>query len=305
MATRRERHCGEGMITRVDHTMLVVADVPAAIADYRDKLGLTCRYGGRHRRGTHNGLVHFPGSLNYLELFGAYDEATVRAEGNPAIFDWLAKGGGIWRFAVGTDDLDAEHQRLTQQGVAHAPPSEHQRVRDDGVTVRWRMFAMTPHEQRVYPFIIHWPPDAERIVDLEQAGFFAPPQLPVRRVARITLAVPDVDEVAAEYRRRYDLTAGPATDAPSFTGRQRLIVTADGEIALVAPTGAGRARALLAERGPGPVLLTLEARDLDAARRFLADRGVTVSAIGRRDDGRRAFTIDPADAHGVAFEIVE
>ncbi|MCS6803056.1 MAG: VOC family protein [Chloroflexota bacterium] len=292
------------MITRVDHTMLIVADVPAAIADYRERLGLNCRYGGRHPRGTHNGLVHFPGSLNYLELFGAYDEAKVRAEGNPAFFDWLAQGGGIWRFAVGTDDLDGDHRRLTERQVPHSPPAEHQRLRDDGVTVRWRMFAMLPHEQRVYPFLIQWPPEAERLPDLERAGFFAPPQLPVRRVARITLAVPDVDAVAAEYQRRYELTAGPAFAAPRLGGRARLITTGDGEIALVEPTGNGTAREMLERRGPGPFLLTLEASDLDAARRFLAERGVRVSPIVPRDDGRPCFTIDPADAHGAAFDVV-
>ncbi|GIW06981.1 MAG: hypothetical protein KatS3mg060_1786 [Dehalococcoidia bacterium] len=292
------------MITRVDHTMLIVADVPAAIADYRNRLGLNCRYGGRHARGTHNGIVHFPGSLNYLELFGAYDETKVRAEGNPAIFDWLAKGGGIWRFAVGTDDLDGDHRRLTERGVAHAPPADHQRVRDDGVTVRWRMFAMTPHGERVYPFIIQWPSEEQRVPDLERAGFFVPPELPVRRIARITLAVPNVDEVAAEYQRRYELAAGPLSDAPQLGGKLRLIATGDGEIALVEPIGAGLARDMLERRGPGPFQLTLEAIDITAAHRFLAARGVGVSAVTARDDGRPAFTFDAADAHGVAFEVV-
>ncbi|MFN8535455.1 MAG: VOC family protein [Dehalococcoidia bacterium] len=293
------------MITRVDHTMLIVADVPAAITTFRDQLGLNCRYGGQHLRGTHNGIVHFPGSLNYLELYGPRDEAKMRAEGNTAIFDWLAIGGGIWRYAVGTDDLTGDHNRLSALDVPHNPPTDHQRTRDDGVTVRWRMFAMTPHGERLYPFIIQWAPEAERVPDLEQAGFFEPPELPVRRIARITLAVNGLEAVAGEYERRYDLTAGPATDAPSLGGRMRVVATNDGEIAIVEPTGPGEARSMLDSFGPGPFLLSLEASDLAAARRFLEDRSVRLSATAPRDDGRAAFRIDPADAHGIAFEVVD
>jgi catechol 2,3-dioxygenase-like lactoylglutathione lyase family enzyme len=292
------------MITRVDHLMLVVDDVEAAMNTFDATLGMNARYGGAHPRGTHNALVHFPGKLGYLELIGPRDREQVR-QSNPAMIDYIAKGGGIWRIAVGTDDAGAENARLRDLGVPAADVADWSRDRPDGTTVRWRMFGVTaPETPRLFPFFIQWPPPEERVPDLEQAGFLEPSTLPVTGIERVVFAVDDLDRAVAAFERTYGVTAAEATDAPQLGGRSRLITLDEGAIELIQPTGAGPARDILDQRGPGPFLLVLESSDLEGAHTQLTQRGVRVTPIAPRDDGRPAFQIDPRDAHGVALQLV-
>lgn len=288
----------------VDHLMLVVPDVEAAMRTFQDTLGMTARYGGIHPRGTHNALIHFPGKLGYLELFGPLDHEQVK-QNNPAVIDWIAKGGGIWRVAFGTDDVGREHDRMEAASVPVAPIGDWNRKRPDGKTVYWRMFGVTvPTSPRLYPFIIQWPPPEERIPDLEQAGFMDPPALPVTGIERVVYAVEDLDAAVADFERIYGVHAGAETVAPRLGGRSRVIVLDEGAVELVQPTDAGPARDALQKGGPGAFRLCLGTSNIEAARHTLEGKGVRVSDIERRDDGRDAFLIDPQDAHGIALEIV-
>lgn len=290
------------MIDKVDHIMLVVDDVYAAMTTFQEKLGLTARYGGVHPRGTHNAIIHFPGKLGYFELFGPLDREQVRRN-NSAVLDWIEKGGGIWRVAFGSDNVDEDHARIRANGIPAADIGDWNRKRPDGKTVYWRMFGVgITDPPRLYPFIIQWPPPAERIPDLEGAGFFDPPALPVTGIDRVLFVVPDLDRAAADFERVYGVSAGPETTFPD--GRRRRIAFAENAVDLVQPAGDGPARDALDRLGPGAYKISLGTSDIEGARRYLEGNGVRVSPIALSDDGQRSFQIDPRDAHNVSLELI-
>jgi hypothetical protein len=96
-------------------------------------LGLAAVDGGRHPgRGTANVIVPF--GEQYLELLAVVDipEATASPRGRPVIDALVARGQGLARWSLETDDIDAASERLGLE-VEHR-----QRIRPDGGVVRWR-----------------------------------------------------------------------------------------------------------------------------------------------------------------------
>jgi hypothetical protein len=98
-----------------------------------ESAGLTVLDGGRHPgRGTANLIVPF--GSHHLELLSVVDEAEaqVSPKGRPVLAALARRGPGLARWSVETDSIEATARRL---GRAVEP---RQRVRPDGVTVRWR-----------------------------------------------------------------------------------------------------------------------------------------------------------------------
>jgi glyoxalase-like protein len=132
------------MLRQLDHVVLVVRDLPAAMTDHRRR-GFTVTPGGEHADGvTHNALIPFADG-SYLEL------VAFRDLGRSLTHRWwtiAADGGGFADFALLSDDLAADSAALAD--LVKSPPKDGGRIRPDGVEIKWRTAILKPP----LPFVI-------------------------------------------------------------------------------------------------------------------------------------------------------
>jgi glyoxalase-like protein len=133
------------MIRGLDHVVLVVLDLAAAVADHRAR-GFTVTPGGEHAGGlTHNALVGFQDG-SYLELIAFHDLAA--ASGKHSWAPVAERGGGWADFALASDDLLQDVAALSALVVR--PPEDGGRTRPDGVAIAWRVVRL----HKPLPFLI-------------------------------------------------------------------------------------------------------------------------------------------------------
>lgn len=165
------------MSVQLDHVIIAVDDLKAAVRDYR-ALGFTVELGGVHaNRATRNALITFADDT-YVELLAATGEPPV-----PGLVDFsvLLQGGeGLVGFALRTDDLDAEVTRLRADNVAVGDAIPGERRRDDGTLIQWKLalldggFApfliqdVTPRHLRILrdPALTHHPNSARGLTSI-------------------------------------------------------------------------------------------------------------------------------------------
>jgi catechol 2,3-dioxygenase-like lactoylglutathione lyase family enzyme len=239
------------MLSGIDHLVIVVPDLDAAIASYQD-LGFRVVPGGRHLVGTHNALVPFADGA-YLELIAFY-------EPSPAHRWWLPlqRGGGLVDYCLRTDALLEDADRLRRGGMPMDDPLPMVRKRPDGYEVRWRLSIASEGHRGVAPFLIEdETPRAERVPsDTDHPNG-------ATGVASLTLAVDDVAPVRAwgasafgapgRDRGRPDLDAA---------GVAFPLTEAGPTLEFVAPSSsASPLAAWLRDRGPSPYAATLATRE--------------------------------------------
>jgi hypothetical protein len=124
------------MSLTLDHIIITVADLDAAMRDY-DALGFTVMRGGVHaNRATENALIVFEDGT-YIELLARTGELPL-----PNLVDFstvFAKGMGLAGYALRTDDLAAEKTRLEAQYIVVGDILPGERVRSDGKVVQWKL----------------------------------------------------------------------------------------------------------------------------------------------------------------------
>lgn len=283
-------------IVRMDHVMLATADVTAAMSRLRDRIGLATVYGGVHARGTHNALICFPGDLAYLELFGMQVPGAGR-EDRPDLYQWLEWGGGIWRFAVGSNDLEADHAAQAAADANPAPIGDHQRQRPDGVLLQWRMYRVML-DPRLFPFVIDWGADAPRLAELAASGHMPEHPIGASRIDHIGLWVADPAQVAADFGRYYGATI------EQQSGNWIRLALGESRIDLTTPAASGPEREDWERRRDGIWTVAMSVRDLDFAVAFLERQGVRFDPAPQ-PDGRRAIAVHPEDAEGNRFVFVQ
>jgi catechol 2,3-dioxygenase-like lactoylglutathione lyase family enzyme len=119
------------VIRSIDHIVILVHDLPQAIADYTT-LGFTVTPGGTHADGaTHNALIPFEDG-SYIELIAFLADA-------PEHRWWRhsAAGEGLIDFALLPDDAAADIAAASARGLEISGPAAGGRVRTDGQEVRW------------------------------------------------------------------------------------------------------------------------------------------------------------------------
>jgi catechol 2,3-dioxygenase-like lactoylglutathione lyase family enzyme len=120
------------MITCIDHIVILVRDLPAAMDDYTT-LGFTVTPGGIHAGGaTHNALVTFADG-SYLELIAFRHEAP-----DHIWWRYTAEGEGLIDFALLPDAIDKDVAAARARGLAIADPFAGGRERLDGVRIAWK-----------------------------------------------------------------------------------------------------------------------------------------------------------------------
>jgi hypothetical protein len=133
------------MIRGLDHVVLVVLDLAAAVAEHRAR-GFTVTPGGEHAGGlTHNALVGLEDG-SYLELIAFHDLAAARGKHSWAP---VAERGGGWAdFALLSSDLREDAAAFGK--LLARPPEDGGRVRPDGVAIAWRVARL----EKPLPFLI-------------------------------------------------------------------------------------------------------------------------------------------------------
>jgi hypothetical protein len=156
----------------LDHIIVGVRDLPAAVADWR-ALGLVVTDGGSHpKHGTRNAIVRFP-DRSFLELMTIEDREKLRdyAPGLLAMFELHPDGPLSW--ALRSDDVDTARTHLQKQGFTAQPLRSGEGRRDSGKIATWRTFHM---QEQGFPFVLQYdqPPTSEPAVNgLPVAGIAA------------------------------------------------------------------------------------------------------------------------------------
>ena len=238
------------MIQRIDHVVIAVRDLAQASADYA-RLGFTVTPGGEHTGGaTHNALVSFADGA-YFELIA------FREPDRPQEHKWwdrFARGEGTVDFALLSDDVAAEAERLAAAGVASAGAQEGGRLRPDGQRIAWRNLTLdTPGAP--LPFVIE---------DVTARPLRVPPgaatehALGATGVAGLVLLVADLDRAAGPFAALLGAEGTPveATTAGARRARRFPLGAQWIELAEAAP-GADALQRHIAERGAGPYEIVL------------------------------------------------
>jgi catechol 2,3-dioxygenase-like lactoylglutathione lyase family enzyme len=233
------------MLHGIDHLVITVPDLAAAIKTYRD-LGFTVVAGGRHTGvGTDNALIAFRDS-SYLELVGFYEPRPDHRWWAP-----LQKGGGLVDFCLQTDDLAGDADVLRRAGVDMGDLERRHRLRPDGVEVRWVCALARGLHRGVAPFVLAEETGRDERVPAQRTHANG-----VTGVGRVTVAVHDLPTVRGWYEQALG-SAGEDVACPELGATGARFAVGPHTFDFLAPTGAGAVREWLARRGASPYAATL------------------------------------------------
>jgi hypothetical protein len=277
-------------ITGIDHAIVGVRRLDGAAETWR-RLGFTLSPRGRHYGwGTANYCIMF--AHDYVELLGIVDPAGFTNN----LDRFLRVREGLLGLAFATDDAAAARTALTQRGVAVSGPHELARALEATPGRETRLeFALVRPEPREAPalnaFLVE-----HRTPDLLRRPEWLVHANTARRIAAVTVVVEDPPALAGAYERLMGAGATTLTDdtLAVHTGEAAIVFARPDDLSLLHP------ELEIPDLAP-PYLFALRIAvdDLDEARRVLAARGIATK--GERGE---AAIVSPADACGVALELV-
>ena len=262
------------MVTRFDHAVIAVRDLDEAIRLYRS-LGFEVDPGGRHNGlGTYNALIRF--GLDYIELISIYDQDEVRASGprGTTLQDLLQKRqGALAAYALATETIQQEAERLQQTGLDATGPFPMERLRPDGHLLQWRLLVPGGVSyRRPWPFIIAWDaPDEQRLT------WDKPGNHPngATRWFSIDIAVRNLESGIQLYKTQLGLEEV----SRDTTGQSAQFRFGTSTINLLAPGSSILAQSTLDEIGEGPVTLYFAVKSVEQARKLLEQQGLKVEQL--------------------------
>ena len=237
----------------LDHVVIAVSELEAAMADYR-ALGFTVVAGGSHPgRTSHNALVVFADG-SYLELIAWKSP-------NPAerwCVEFGKHGEGLMDFALLPDDVAGVIASARARGLHLNGPIEGGRKRPDGAELKWHTGRQVTFD---LPFLCG--DVTARALRVPEGEVRAHPN-GVLGIASVTVAVRDLGESLGRYRALIgEECAAEMKCTVAAAGLRMAIVRVGGtDIVLASPegvdggTGIGRrVRERLVARGEGPAAL--------------------------------------------------
>lgn len=237
----------------LDHVVILVTDLEAAISDY-SALGFTVQRGGSHADGaTHNALVGFADG-SYLELIAflkpapQHRWAAAAQRGVPGYID----------FALLPSSVAEVVEAARARGLGYQGPVDGGRLRPDGERLQWQT-GVPPSPD--LPFLCcDVTPRALRV----REGDVRQHANGVQGVALVSVLVRDLAESVARYQALLGAQAPRQVSVRHLAGLDQqlaLLPLGDTTLALVAPSAGAAADAplpsLLAQRGEGVLGLTL------------------------------------------------
>lgn len=233
---------------RIDH-IVALASSPEHAASAFAPLGLRAKAGGRHAAwGTMNVLMPLEGS--YLELLGLEDPAVAAGSAfGSSVLAGFRRGDGLWRVALGTDDMAGTLARLAAQGIAVDGPIPGERLLPDGTRLSWQLaFPQGPEGGGTPPMLIAWD-------DMSQAPY-APVEEPSATLAWVGFAAAEPRRVARWYAEAFGLQLQEEASAGfGAAWRARCL---GGDLLFFGGDGASpEVQGIVARDGPGPFAVAL------------------------------------------------
>jgi hypothetical protein len=239
------------MLKMIDHIVVVTRDLADASANYA-RAGFTVTPGGEHMSGaTHNALVCF-GDGTYFELI-AFKEPD-----RPQEHRWwerLQWGEGLVDYALLSDGLDADADRVGQAGLTIRGPVDGGRLRPDGMRLVWRSFMLGAGAgSTALPFVI----EDVTLRELRVPGGAATTHANgATRVAGLTVLVRDAAAAALEVTALLDAEGQPVTGSGG-EGRTYRFAIGSQWLEVIEPANvASAADQRLARLGEGPYEVVL------------------------------------------------
>lgn len=245
----------KSVVLELDHVSVCGSNLDSLRKAFTE-VGLTPDIGGPHGNGvTEMAAIGFDDG-SYIELI-----APVKP-GETAGSKWakfMGEDAVTCAWAVGTNVLLQEVDRLKKIGMEVTPPERGSRKRPDGMSVEWTTAAVgsgTPGS--VLPFIIEdQTPRAWRVQPSASVH-----GAPVSGVENVVIGVNNLDASIALFRKAYGWAA-PLTETQKDFGKMAYF---PGEpVILVAPASGGWLSDRFAKFGESPVAILLNARDFAAA----------------------------------------
>jgi hypothetical protein len=138
----------------IDHLVYAAPDLPAAVADMKERFGVGAQAGGKHiGLGTHNALLAL-GPRTYLEIIAPDPEQPEPPAPRPFGVDGVSRGGLV-SWALACDDIDAAVAEVRRRGYDPGEVVDGRRAGPTGTVLRWRLTASSMGGGLV-PFLISW-----------------------------------------------------------------------------------------------------------------------------------------------------
>lgn len=242
-------------VLELDHVSICGSNLDTLRQAFTD-VGLTPDFGGSHGNGvTQMAAIGFDDGT-YIELIAPVTAGVTSGS------SWAKFMGGdaeTCAWAVGTNVLLQEVDRLKKAGIAVTTPELGSRKRPDGMSVEWTTAEVGPGTAgSVMPFIIEdQTPRAWRVQTSASVQ-----GAPVSGVENVVIAVSNLDASIAAFRKAYGW-ADPMIENQKDFGKMAYF---PGEPAiLVAPSGGGWLSERLSKFGESPVAILLATSDFTAA----------------------------------------
>ena len=265
---------GAGM--GLNHVSILVHDLPATLALFRDQLGFNASSWGRFAEGLENGGVEFS-NHTYLEFLAVYDPQKAASSDEVA---FLKDHEGAIGFGLETDSAQRAAKFLRSRGIgAKVATTTSEGYVEPGVkfsgTWLFREIDL-PKETPGGPFLIEYnrANQPERAKDPEVARKRALERIHPNRAIRLSavwIAVKNLNASIETYKR-LGLVPGRAIDVPELGADGREIAAGSGLLLLLAPKAAhnsGPVDDFLASRGEGLMGVTIEVADIARVRDYL------------------------------------
>ncbi len=289
------------MLTRIDHVMICVDDLPHAIDAYT-RMGFNIYPGGAHTgKGTENAIA-FHGE-DYLELLGVRDRDEYVAAAGPGggLLEFLAKGGGLRYIVVQSDDLAADVAAMRRRGVDVSDASEGERRTPSGQALGWKMARLGPQNPLPLLFVQHLTPLDERRLQVPRAGDHPNGVLGLERAY---IAVPDVAAAAGTYSRVLGIALPAIQRGTVIKADMAVFNLGPSGLGVAQPADAGPAAEALSRCGTGPFQVLYRTKSMDGAARWMAEHGLPPPARGVRNTGEHAVLVGPEQACGTYIGFV-
>ncbi len=272
----------------LDHVSICGSNLDALRQAFTE-VGLTPDLGGPHGNGiTQMAIIGFD-DASYVELI-----APIKA-GATTGSDWakfMAEDAVTCAWAVGTNVLLQEVDRLKKAGIPVKTPERGSRKRPDGMSIEWMtsdVGSATPGS--TLPFIIEdQTPRAWRVQTSASVQ-----GAPVGGIENVVLGVNNLDTSIALFRKAYGWAA-PLIETQKDFGK---LAYFPGEpVILAAPAGGGWLSDRLAKFGETPVAYLLATRDFAAATKKYKLSGTKTWF------GQRVAWLDSGKLKGVRLGVI-
>ena len=274
-------------VLELDHVSVCGSNLDALRQAFTD-VGLTPDFGGPHGNGiTQMAFIGFDDE-SYLELIAPLKAGV--AEGS----EWgkyIAGDAGPCAWAVGTNVLLQEVERLKKAGIAVRTPEPGSRKRPDGMSVAWITADVGSGTRgSVLPFIIEDQTPRSWRVQISESVKGAP----VFGVESVVLGVNNLDAAIALFRKAYGWSE-PLIENQRDFGK---LAYFPGEPVILAASSGGWLSDRIGKFGEAPVAYLLGTRDFGAATKKYK------LSVGKTWFGQRVGWFDVGKLKGVRLGVI-